>query len=291
MKQINPGTAAYVFGAFAPVTMIAAAVLNYIGTACAVGLFEVGSVTGVGWGRFATAALVMLLIFRPRIELRKIWIPVLFGIAMTSMNMVFYHAIAYIPLGAAVSLEFLGPIVLSAITGRSWRVRMGLLFALTGVALISWVGVDVSNPKIQLGVLFAFASGLLWAIYIFIGGKIAVAGNGVNSLAIGMTAGALFYLPFGVQGFVPIAVNPKYLALMFFVGIFSSFVPFLVEIMVMRYISTPVYSLLVALYPATSLLVGLVVLRQIPTLGEIFGLLLVTIAVGIVNGAKEKSAG
>ncbi|MDR6939348.1 EamA family transporter [Arcanobacterium hippocoleae] len=287
MKKFDAAASERVFGMFAPLTMIAAAIMNYAGTAFAVGLFDVASVTAVGWGRFATASLIMIVIFRPKIELKRIWVPILFGLAMTSMNLVFYHAIAHIPLGAAVALEFLGPVILSAVTARGWRVRTGLVLAVCGVGMISWVGVDIANRNVQIGVLLALAAGIFWAIYMYLGGKIAASGKGSHALTIGMSAGTLFYLPFAAKSFLPIATSPKYLALMFLVGIFSSILPFLVELTVMRYIATPVYALLVALYPATSILVGFVVLRQIPTTGELAGLFLITAAVALVNGVKE----
>ncbi|WP_297566190.1 DMT family transporter [uncultured Arcanobacterium sp.] len=272
----------------APAALISAAIIQYIGASLAIGLFAAAPVGAVAWGRIAGAAIILLIWRRPHLDLHRIWMPIVFGLALTGMNVVFYFALSRIPLGAAVALEYIGPVLLSAFTGRNWRVRLGILLALLGVFLISWVGVDISQSSICLGVLFALAAGVGWSVYIVIGRRFSLDGSSIEMLAWGNLTGAIFFFPLAIPGFYPIITNPHLLGIMVLVALFSSVVPYILELRVMGVVPTAVYSLLSSLYPATSLLVGVVMLRQIPTWGEILGLLCVSLAVALVTVPSNK---
>ncbi|WP_239539006.1 EamA family transporter [Arcanobacterium pluranimalium] len=260
-----------------------AAVVQYIGASLAVTLFEQVAAGAVAWGRFAFAGLILMVWKRPRIALRKLWIPIVFGLALTSMNVVFYLAISRIPLGTAVALEFLGPVALSAVTGRGWRVRLGIVCALVGVFMISWIGVDISDPNIGWGVFYGLLAGVFWAVYIVLGRRVAWNGSGANALAIGCVTGAMVFLPLAIPDFKPVIVDWHLLLFMVGVALFSTVVPYVMELRVMSRIPTSNYALLTSLYPATSLVVGMVVLRQIPTFGEVVGLAFISIAVALAT--------
>lgn len=272
----------------APAVLISAAIIQYIGASLAIGLFAAAPAGAVAWGRMTGAAIILLIWRRPRLNLRRIWIPIVFGLALTGMNVVFYFALSRIPLGAAVALEYIGPVLLSAFTGRNWRVRLGILLALLGVFLISWIGVDISQSSIRIGVLFALAAGVCWATYIIIGRRLSLDGSSAEILAWGNLAGAIFFLPLAIPGFHPIITTPHLLVIMVLVALCSSVIPYTLELRVMGVVPTAVYSLLSSLYPATSLLVGVVMLRQIPTWGEILGLLCVSLAVALVTVPSNK---
>ena len=155
--------------------------------------------------------------------------------------------------------------------------------------MISWIGVDMSEPGVAAGVVFAVAAGASWALYMWMGSKVATAGVGPDSLAIGMAIGAIVYIPLAIPSFGAIVTDPKMLALMVAVGVFSSVVPYFLEVTILTRVPASLFALLNSLYPATSLVVGMVLLRQFPSAGEIGGLVLISIAVVLVTWRPRKA--
>lgn len=262
--------------------------MQYVGASIAVQLFAVAGAGAVAWGRFSIAGIILIAWRRPAIPLsgahatlKFLITPVLFGLALTTMNVVFYYAISFIHLGTAVALEFLGPVILAALTGKRWQERIGIVFALIGVFLISWIGIDLTNRQQLLGFVLALAAGIFWALYIWLGRKVSTQANGPDSLAIGFCAGAIAYLPLAVSGFGPILASWRLFALMVAVALLSSLAPFLLDITIFKHLRPSAYSLISSLFPATSLVVGLVLLHQTPSLGGLLGLACVSIAVAL----------
>ena len=279
---------------FAPSLVICSAIMQYVGASFAVQLFAIASAGAVAWGRFSIAGIILAAIRRPKIAWRaprkafeQLRYPVVFGLALTSMNVVFYYAISHVHLGTAVSLEFLGPVVLAAVTGVSWRERIGVLFALVGVLSISWIGVDLSDPSQRLGVSLSLLAGLFWALYIWFGRKVSTEASGPDALAIGFCAGGVAYLPFAIHGFGPILASPRTMLMMLAVSVLSSLLPFLLDVAVFSRVRPSTYSLISSLFPATSMLVGLVMLHQQPNLGGLLGLACVTIAVALASKSSQ----
>lgn len=275
--------------AWAPVILLTTAAIQYTGATIAIGLFSTVAVTAVAWGRGFFGALMLLAWRRPRLQLgtvegrRNLAVSALYGVSIVSTNVIFYWALARIPLGTTVALEFLGPVILAAVIGTGWQVRVGIALAATGVFLISWVGVDMAEPGVAAGVAIAILAGLTWATYMYVGRRIAVTGNGLDSLAIGMVMGSLVWFPVAAPYVAPIFTDPHVLGLVVLVGLLSSVTPYAMDTVIMKRISAPTFALLNSLLPATSLLVGLVILRQIPTVGELIGLGLITAAVALVG--------
>ena len=207
-----------------------------------------------------------------------------FGVATATMNVIFYAAISLLPLGTTVSLEFLGPVVVALVTGRGWRPRVAAILALLGVASISGLGVDLGDPDQRIGVLLALGAGVAWAAYILLGRRVASAGAGTDSLAVGMVAGALVYAPLAVGTAGAILASPTAAVTVLGVGVLSTAVPYGLEQVVLRRLGTDAFALLSSLMPAASLLVGVVVLRQLPNAWEMTGLVLVSVAVALTAG-------
>ncbi|MGO1591962.1 MAG: EamA family transporter [Ancrocorticia sp.] len=279
---------------WAPLLMLGSGISQYVGASFAVGLFAVAPAISVGWGRIAAAAIIMLVWRRalPRhadgtFDWRMLGRAALFGIVLGGMNLNFYMAIDRIPLGTAVSIEYIGPVLLAALTGRGWRVRTGIVLAASGVFLISWAGVDMSDPTVAAGVGFVLLAGLFWALYIWIGRKVAIGGHGLDSLAWAMAVAGLFYAPLGAPGIGAIASDWKLLLALLAVGLLSSALPYGIDQIVMRRISAATMALLTSLLPVTSLLVGLVMLQQVPNWAEVGGLILVSIAVALATGHSD----
>ncbi|GAA1638457.1 EamA family transporter [Georgenia ruanii] len=270
----------------APALFMASGVSQYLGAAIAVELFVLMPAATVAWWRVVVAAVFLVLWRRPW---RHGWTPRdlatsgLFGVVLAGMNLLFYGAIAHLPLGTAVSLEYLGPVAVAALGGRGARARVAVVLALLGVVSISGLGLDWAAPGTAVGVAFALAAGAAWAGYIVLGRRIATARSGLDSLAVGMAVGALVYTPLAAGTAGAALASPGLALAVVGVGLLSSAVPYAVDQVALTRLSAPTFALLTALLPTTSLLVGLVVLRQVPSPGELLGLVLVSVAVALAS--------
>lgn len=271
----------------APLIFMASSLSQYLGAGLAVSLFSLMPSMTVAWGRLVVGAAVLVALRRPW---RRAWtrrtllVAAAFGVATATMNVIFYAAISLLPLGTTVSLEFLGPVVVALVTGRGWRPRVAAILALLGVASISGLGVDLGDPDQRIGVLLALGAGVAWAAYILLGRRVASAGAGTDSLAVGMVAGALVYAPLAVGTADAILASPTAAVTVLGVGVLSTAVPYGLEQVVLRRLGTDAFALLSSLMPAASLLVGVVVLRQLPNAWEMTGLVLVSVAVALTAG-------
>src|SRR5699024_9267805 len=168
----------------APVLFVLSGISMYLGAAVAVRLFEVATPAGVAWLRCLGAALVLLLWRRPGKGAwrgRQLLLAAAFGVVTAAMNVVFYAAIARLPLGTAVALEFTGPVVVAALGSRSRRDICALILVAIGVVCIA----DVKFAGSPLGVLFALGAAAAWAGYIMLGNRVARiggVGSGIDSL-------------------------------------------------------------------------------------------------------------
>ncbi|MCF2706069.1 EamA family transporter [Arcanobacterium haemolyticum] len=270
----------------APALVIASGLTQYAGAALAVGLFATIPALSVAWGRIFCGAVILAVWRRHilrredgRIDWRGLRITALFGLILGGMNLCFYVAINHIPLGTAVALEYVGPVVLAAFTGRGWKVWSGIVLACGGVFLISWAGVDLHAPGVAFGVVMAFVAGGLWALYIVVGRGLATGGRSMDSLMWAMVIAAVIYVPFSFPVIHAAATNWHVLATMLAVGVMSSVVPYAVDQVVMRLMPPASFALLGSLFPATSLLLGVLMLGQIPNHAEVIGLIAVSVAV------------
>lgn len=279
---------------WAPVLMLSVGVTQYVGASIAVWLFATAPAIAIGWGRLLTGGF-LLLAWRRHIlrtsegalDWKALGRAALFGTVLGGMNLTFYEAIDRIALGTTVALEFLGPVLLAAFTAKGWRVRTGIVLACTGVFLISWTGVDISHPQIAAGVALALCAGGLWAMYMWLGRRVAVGGRGIDTLTWAMLFAALVYAPFGAPKIGPIVADWKLILLLLCVGTMSSVIPYALDQVLLRALPAATFALLNSLLPVTSLLVGLVMLHQVPTAGEVAGLVLVSIAVALATSRAE----
>ena len=281
----------------APLVFVVSAFSQYLGAGLAVSLFSLMPSTTVAWWRLVVGATVLMAL---RCPWRRSWTPkalalaAAFGTATATatMNVIFYAAISLLPLGTVVSLEFLGPVAVAAFTGRGWRPRCSAVLALLGVVSISGLGVDVGKPDQRTGVVLALAAGAAWAGYILLGRRVASAGAGVDSLAVGMVFGALVYAPFAVGTAAGALASVRSTAKALGVGLLSTAVPYGLDQVVLKRLGTDTFALLSSLMPATSMLVGVVMLGQLPSGWEVTGLVLVSVAVALasVDGRAPRPA-
>ena len=268
---------------------MAGAVSQYLGAAVGVFLFETTEPATVAWLRAAAAALVLLAWRRPW---RRAWTwrstgaAAAFGLVTVGMNVAFYEAIARIPLGTAVAVEFVGPVAVATLGSRRARDVAAVALVVGGVVLLAGVQTDVD----PVGLLFALLAAALWAGYILVGKSVADAGAGLDSLAVGMAVAAVASSPLlvGVQLGTDAAAFGDARTWVFGmgVGVLSSVIPYALDQPVLATIGRARFALLLALLPATATVVGAAVLAQYPAPAELAGIALVMLAL-IVNASSS----
>jgi inner membrane transporter RhtA len=199
-----------------------------------------------------------------------------FGLVTGVMNIAFYEAIAHLPLGTAVALEFVGPVTVAAFGSRSRRDVFALLLVVCGVVLIAdvrWAG----SPQ---GVLFALTAAACWAGYILLGKRVATDAGGIGGLAVGFAVATVALSPFAL-GTGPAWSSPKLLGIGVGIGILSTVVPYVLDQIVLRRVGQARFALLLALLPVSAAVMGFVVLRQIPAIPEAVGILAVVGGLGL----------
>jgi inner membrane transporter RhtA len=254
------------------------AVFHYLGPAFAVLLFQHIDVLGVAWLRIASAAVVFAAWRRPWRLLRRPDPALLaLGVVLAAMNVCFYLAIARLPLSSVGAIEFLGTIVLAAAGARTVRNLVALVLAVAGVYMLT----DVRLAGEPLGFVFAFANCGLFMLYVVLGHRIAQNGGntGVDRLGAAMLVAAVVATPVGLTSAVDALASPLLIGAGIGVGVCSSVIPYVCDQMAMARLPRATFALLLAFLPATATVIGIVVLRQVPTLLELGGIVLIVLGV------------
>src|SRR5438034_5346865 len=269
---------------------LVSAVFHYLGPAFAVLLFSHVDVLGVAWLRIATAAVVFAAWRRPwrlvrRLPRREMWTLLGLGTVLGAMNCCFYLAIARLPLGTVGAIEFLGPIALAAVGVRTGRNLAALAAASLGVLLLT----DVRIAGEPVGFVFAFANCGLFALYVVLGHLVARDGGGagVDRLGAAMLVALAVVTPVGVTGAAPAFSSPLLLAAGIGVGLCSSVIPYVCDQLAMARLPRATFALLLALLPATAIVIGLTVLKQVPTAADAAGVSLVVVGVALHRSAPR----
>ena len=267
----------------APVLFLVGGVSMYVGAALAVALFDRLAPSAVAVLRVIGAAAVLLAWRRPPAAAwrgTRVARSTAFGLATALMNLAFYEAIARVPLGTAVAIEFCGPVAVAAVASRRPRDVAAVALAAAGVLLIA----DVRWSASPSGLLWAIAAAAMWAAYIVLGARVATAGNGVDDMAVGFTASAVLLSPvllLAVIDHPATLVEPAVLVLGLGVGVLSSVVPYALDQVVLRRVGRARFAVLLALLPVTATVVGLVALGQVPGRAEALGIAAVVGAVAL----------
>jgi inner membrane transporter RhtA len=231
-----------------------------VGSALAKNLFSaVGSFGTVALRLFFAAAVLMLL-WRPSVRMnRRTWTTVLsYGVILGLMNLCFYLALARIPLGIAVTIEFLGPLAVALAGSRRWLDALWAVLAAGGVVLLMEGRGDLN----LVGILFALAAGVFWGLYILVGAALGRHTTEGNGLALGMAIAALIAVPFGVADSGTALLQPWVLVAGLGVALLSSVIPYTLDLEALRRIPPRVFGILMSLEPAMAALVGLIVLQE-----------------------------
>jgi inner membrane transporter RhtA len=246
-----------------PVWLVLGGILSVqFGAAVAKQLFGEIPPTAMVWLRLVTSSVVLVALARPRVRGRSAsdWRVVLgFGISLGVMNWAIYQSFARIPLGLAVTIEFIGPLTLAAIGSRRLRDLGWVVLAGAGVALL---GLDpgVVTPA---GVAFALVAGAAWAAYILLSASTGARWPGLDGLAVASVIATLLLTPYAVVRGGSVLLDPRILMLGALVGVLSSVIPYSLELIALRTLRPAVFGVLMSLEPAAAALAGVLVLHEL----------------------------
>jgi inner membrane transporter RhtA len=258
--------------------VLAAAISVQFGAALATHLFHQVGPTGAVTLRLVLAAVLMAGILRPRhlsVARADLGVAVAFGLTLAAMNLTFYEAISRIPLGVAVTIEFVGPLAVTIFGSRRlidlvWGVLAGV-----GVALLMTGGVHRLD---LVGVLMALLAGGCWGGYVVLSKETGRRFPGPSGLAVAMVASALVVLPIGLATAGRAMLHPSAIGIGAAVALLSSVVPYSLELFALRRVTPRAFGVLLSLDPAVAALVGLLVLGQHLAWRELAALVLVVAA-------------
>ena len=266
-------------GAIPPTGLVLLAIgSTQLGAAIAKSLFHELGPAGTVLLRVGFAALVLLLLWRPRLSgyVRANYLLVIvFGLTLAAMNLSFYSAIERIPLGIAVTIEFVGPLGVALAGSRRLLDLVWVVLAAVGILLLTPLGGEKLDP---LGVALALLAGSLWATYILMSVRVGRAFTGGAGLAIAMSVGAVVLLPLGVLGGGTALLDPRLLFAGFGLALLSSALPYSLELEALRRLPASMFGVLMSLEPAIAAIVGFVLLGEKLGLRAIIAVFLVTLA-------------
>lgn len=232
---------------------------------------------------FASALLLVFVRPRWRGHSRRAWLTVIaFGVALGLMNFTFYSSLAHLPIGVAVTIEFIGPLSLAAALSRRWLDAVAVAAAAAGVVLISEA---LSTPFADLektGIALALLAGAFWAAYIVLAGRTGGEFPKLEGLALAMVVATVVTLPLGITS-AP-TWSPDILLKAFGIAVLSSVLPYSLELLALRRLSAKVFGILLSLEPAFAALAGLLVLGQVLSPTQVVGMALVVAASTLVLG-------
>ena len=260
--------------------VLGAIVSIQIGSAVATDLFSEVGPAGVVFMRASVSALLLWAIWRPSLRVAKEHRKnvLIFGFVLAGMNLCFYESIERIPLGTAVTIEFIGPLTVALITSHRRRDWIWAGLAACGIVLLT--GGIAGDDLNVTGAILAFVAGVFWGIYILMGKRIGEQDSGGKALVVPMMISALLVTPFGIADGGMDLLQPKVLAIGIAIGIVSSAIPFSLELEAMRRLPQNVFGVMMSLEPAAAAAAGFVLLSQglVPTEVVAIGLVVVASA-------------
>ena len=271
--------------------VVLAAISQELGAAFAVGLFAALGPIGAVFARLLVAGVILCVAARPRLRglSRRAWLSAgALAAALTVMNMCFYVSLTRIPLGIAVTVEAVGPLMLSLIASPRRSAWLWALLAFAGVAVLSLTGVRVGQLDL-VGLGFAAGAGASWAGYILAAARAGSDLPGLGGLALATAIGALVTAPLAVAVIDTGALRWSVVALGVTVGVMSSVIPYSFELISLRRLPPETFAILTCLSPVVAAIAGWLVLRQHLAVTGYLAIVLVTVAsIGAVRTARER---
>jgi inner membrane transporter RhtA len=273
--------------------VVVAAISQEVGAAFAVGLFSAVGPVGAVFGRLVVSGVLLCVAVRPRLRgLSRRALSSAGGLAatLTVMNLCFYVSLTRIPLGVAVTIEAVGPLVLSVVVSSRKAAWLWAALALVGVALLSLTGVRVGHVD-AVGLGFAAAAGVSWAGYILAAARAGAELPRLDGLALATTIGAAVTAPFALLTVDADALGRDVLALAVTVGLMSSVIPYSLELISLRRLPSETFAVLTCLSPVVAALAGWLVLGQHLAVTGYLAIVLVTVAsIAAVRTARDRLA-
>lgn len=248
-----------------------------IGASVAKTLFPVLGPETVALVRLGIAAILLCVIFRPwqlfyqQTNWRNL---VIYGMFISGMNVLVYKAFAYMSVGIAISIEVLGPLTVAMLMSKRKQDLLWAGCALIGIVILPLGGVN-QNFSYQ-GMGLALAAAICWGLYIIYGRRVASAGG--SSVAVGMLVAALCALPVGFQHLDLVVSSYKVFFTCVFVSLFSSMIPFLLDIVAMKRLAAHVFGMLLSASPAISAMAAWCILGEALNLYQILAIIMIMVA-------------
>jgi inner membrane transporter RhtA len=270
-----------------PVLVIGAVSSVQFGAALAKSIFDDVGSGGAVFLRVFWAAAVLALLWRPRVRgltRSQLWLVLLFGVSLAGMNLSIYSAIDRIPLGVAVTFEFVGPLGVAVLGSRRARDLVWVALAAAGILLLS----DLGGSSLDgVGVALAVLAGAFWAAYILLSARVGQAFPGGDGLALAMLVAVVPLAAPGIAQGGADLFAPTVLAVGFAAGMLSSAIPYTLELEALRRLPTGVFGVLMSLEPAVAALAGFAILGEDLVAREVVAILLVVVA----SAGAAKNAG
>lgn len=258
--------------------MIVGAIISVqVGAAIAATMFDEVGAAGMVFLRLGFASIILCALGRPKLRgrTRRDWqLTAVFGVLMAVMNLTFYAAVDRLPLGLAVTLELLGPLGLAVAMSRRAREFAWTALAIVGVVLLGEGGDHID----AVGVVFVLIAAVGWAGYILLSAETGRRSDGIDGLALAITAGAVVAAPVGIVDGGAALLRPSILLAAVGVALMSSVINFVLELAALRQVSPRAFGVLMSLSPVVAVIAGFVVLGQRLTLLQIVAVACVIVA-------------
>ena len=244
--------------------LVLAMVILQSGAAYAKTLFPLVGPEGATTLRLLFASTILCVAWRPwrhRFSPSERKAVVVYGLALGGMNILIYKAVDLIPLGIAVALEFVGPLAVAVLGSRRWLDLFWVALAACGILLLLPIA-DFESSLNPWGVLYALMAGVCWGIYIVYGKQVAGTLHGGVVTAVGMSVGMFVALPFGIARAGADLFNWKAIRIAIVVSIFSSVIPYSLEIVALKRIAARTFGVLMALEPVVASVLAVLILGE-----------------------------
>lgn len=282
-----------------PVWLVLGSIISVqVGAALAKNIFGVVDPTALVWLRLTVAAAVVALVVRPKLRgrTRQDWLVVAgYAVTLLGMNWAIYQSMARIPLGVAVTIEFLGPLAIAVVGSRRVRDLVWVGLAAGGVVLLGLGGagdhaVGTIGGLDPVGVLFAVVAAVCWGAYILLGARTGQRWPGLSGLAVALVMGAVVLAPPALVIGGTALLNPYVLGIGVLVGVLSSVIPYSLELVALRRIRSSTFGILMSVEPAAAALAAVVVLHEWLTVWQLVAMALVIAAsVGAARSASVRT--